>query len=201
MRIRTLNNPFSCRQRFEKQPWESIFPAFKQTLDVEIGVGGGDFIEYYASTHPERSIVGYEIRYRAFEHVQQRLQNAQLTNAHVCWGHGQIGLQDMFDDNSISKMFIFHPDPWPKNKHSNRRLINPDFLDTVYTKLAPGGLIYLATDVAELWDYMHATIIAHKKFTLLEQDSFWQEHYHTRWREISERDNRTLNYGTFKKLD
>lgn len=199
MRIRTLTNPFNCQRRFSKPHWPDIFPEFNGTLDVEIGIGKGDFIIRYADTYPERSIVGYEIRCRAYEEVLERVGQRTLKNIHLGWGNGQTGLEDMFEDNSIDRIFVFHPDPWPKNKHSNRRLISPEFLDLAYAKLKPGGCLYVATDVAALWDHMYKTIIAHNKLTLFDHDTFWQEHYQSRWRDIGIENQRSLHYGTFKK--
>jgi tRNA (guanine-N7-)-methyltransferase len=47
---------------------------------------------------------------------------------------------------SLAEVRIFFPDPWPKQKHHKRRLVQPGFVGLVADRLAPGGLLRLATD-------------------------------------------------------
>ena len=49
-------------------------------------------------------------------------------------------------DNLIKEIWILFPDPWPKKKHSKRRLINSSFIDKVFYLLEENGKIYIATD-------------------------------------------------------
>jgi tRNA (guanine-N7-)-methyltransferase len=43
-------------------------------------------------------------------------------------------------------MHVFFPDPWHKNKHNKRRLIQPAFVSLLASRLAPGGYLHCATD-------------------------------------------------------
>lgn len=199
MRVRTLLNPFKCYQRYSKQNWAALFPDFNGTLDVEIGFGNGQFLSFYALNQPTRPIVGFEIRHKLVEMVQQRLEEQRLINAQAIRAHGQFALEDMFENESIDKIFIFHPDPWPKFNHRNRRLINSDFLKLVHQKLKPNGCMYLATDVSMLWNYMLEVIKNSAYFYEKNNDVFWDICYQTRWKEMSLGQNRSLFYATFKK--
>ena len=200
MRIRTLLNPFNCLQRYEKQLWEKIFPHFDGTLDVEVGFGTGSFLESYAKAHPTHAIVGFEIRRQLVEAAQERITQLGLENIHLVLGNCQLGLEDMFEDKSIDRLFIFHPDPWPKRQHHKRRVLNTQFLELIHQKLKLGHCLYLATDVPELWKAMLATIEETKKFAHITDDPFWTTLYHTRWRTYSLERNRSLFYGTFQAL-
>jgi tRNA (guanine-N7-)-methyltransferase len=200
MRVRTLLNPFSCRQRFTKQEWLSVFPHFQQLLDVEIGCGNGGFLVRYAMEHPQRALVGFEIRKRWVEFAQEKIAENKLPNAHLICGNGHFGLEDMFEDNSINRLFIFHPDPWPKKQHYKRRIINQTFLELTYQKLKPEGCLYLATDVQDLWDYMMAFIDASQRFIKHEDEIFWSQIYQTRWQEMSLYHQRPLYYATFRVI-
>ena len=51
-----------------------------------------------------------------------------------------------FESNSIDKIFILFPDPWPKKRHQKRRLIQSNFVALLTEKLKPGGILHLATD-------------------------------------------------------
>ena len=61
-------------------------------------------------------------------------------------------LQKHLPKNSVNRLQIFFPDPWPKKKHKKRRLINTEFLGVIAPVLEQGGLVHIATD----WiDYAH----------------------------------------------
>ncbi len=200
MKIRTLTNPFSCIQRFEKHAWQKFLPHFQEAPDVEIGSGSGSFLLLYAQKNPNKSIVGFETRKRMAEQIEQKIGAANLDNAHIFWGNGLFGLEDMFDDNTIDRIFIFHPDPWPKKGHHKRRLINNAFLSLVHKKLKPDGLMYLSTDVIELWKYMTDIIQSSDYFTPTQDETFWNNLYQTRWNDISKEQKRTTRYATFKVI-
>lgn len=197
MRVRTLLNPFACNQRYVRQSWQELFKNHQGIIDVEIGFGNGQFLEYYAGLYPARSVVGFEIRQRLVEFVKDKITTKKLDNVIGFRAHGQHALEDMFDDDSIDRIFIFHPDPWPRHGHRKRRIINHDFLEIIHKKLKPGGQLYLATDVPDLWEYMSNAIHQHGKLIKHENDSLWETLYNTRWREMSLEHNRSLFFGTF----
>lgn len=200
MRVRTLLNPFNCLQTYEKKPLSELFEHFNGILDVEMGFGTGSFLIQYGGHHPERFVVGYEIRKRLVEAAQEKVDQAQLKNVKLFWGNGQKNLDLMFDDGVIDRIFIFHPDPWPKLGHQKRRLINQSFLELCHRKLKPGGSLYLASDVPELWDYMSQEITASKLFDAINDEYFWQTFYHTRWKELSIEQERTLHYQAYTRI-
>ena len=49
---------------------------------------------------------------------------------------------------SLAAVHVFFPDPWPKARHHKRRLIRPEVVKLIATRLAPGGLLHCATDWA-----------------------------------------------------
>lgn len=198
MRVRTLLNPLSCPQRFTKQKWNEIFPLFTGTLDVEVGFGTGSFLDQYGQSNPTHGLVGFEIRKKLVDAAQERIIASKLDNVFLVWGNASFGLHDMFEDKSIDRIFVFHPDPWPKRTHHKRRVINQEFLTLVQKKLKENGCLYIATDVPELWDVMLKTITTSEKFTAVHDDYFWSTFYKTRWKEMSEEHNRSLFFGTFQ---
>lgn len=198
MRVRTNPNPFSFQQRFTQQEWHSVIPAFQGTLDVEIGFGDGGFLNRYAQLNPTRSLVGFEISKKLFDFAQNNVQTNKRNNVHLCYGNGHIGLNDMFADNSIDRIFIFHPDPWAKRQHQKRRLVNEALLETVYAKLKPTGMLYLSSDVQPLWEYMVATIEQTKHFAPHNDETFWQTMYDTYWHQVSATHQRPSWRAAFK---
>jgi tRNA (guanine-N(7)-)-methyltransferase len=198
MRVRTLKNPFSCRQRYERPAWTDVFPTFSETLDVEIGFGTGIFLYNYAAMHQDRSIVGIEIKKKLVDCVQKNLKQRALNNVYAVWGNAVLTLEDMFADHSIDRLFIFHPDPWHKSRHHKRRLVNAPFLDLIHQKLKHHARLYLSSDVASLWTAMQSTIAANGSFKPIEDVDFWENKYHTRWHEIRNEKQRPFFCATYE---
>ncbi len=199
MRIRTHTNPFYCRQRF-KNLKALIDPAQYTGIDFEIGFGQGTFIFDYARQHPNRLIVGAEVRKKTVELLQKKIDTHKLENILALHGNGHICLEDMFGNNSIDNIFIFHPDPWMKRRHNNRRVINLDFVSHAHKKLKKTGKLYISTDVKLLWEYMLETITYSGKFTRTQNSEFWENFYSTRWTDMCREKQRTIFYGTFAPI-
>jgi tRNA (guanine-N7-)-methyltransferase len=50
---------------------------------------------------------------------------------------------------SLSAIYLFFPDPWPKKRHNKRRLVNPVWVKEISQRLKPGGILHMATDWEE----------------------------------------------------
>lgn len=196
MRIRTHTNPLSCRQRFKKLN-EYIDPQTFSGIDFEIGFGQEVFIIEYAKQHPTRLVIGVEVRKKAVDLLKKRLAQENIQNVLVFHGSGTICIQDLFDDAAINTIFIFHPDPWLKRRHHNRRIINKDLLATIASKLTPSGKLYLSTDVESLWASIQQDIIHNGQLIQRDDQEFWETFYSTRWTQMCQEKNRPIFYGTF----
>jgi len=197
MRIRTHANPLSCTMRFDRLEPRKIFPTFKGELDLEIGFGRSLFLKKYATDNPGRFVVGVEVRKKAVEEMQEIIIEQKLENVYLTHGNGSVCLNDMFLDNSLDKIFVFHPDPWIKTKHLKRRLVNDEFLSIVQKKLKNGGRVYISTDVEFLWKEIIKAFDVNYNFEQIEDSDFWQNYYSGRWNEISKEKGRKVFFSTF----
>lgn len=200
MRVRTHVNPLTYINRMEKINYSEFLPNFDtKPLDFEIGFGNGLFLKTYSQKHPERNLIGIEIRKPLALEVKSEFENEKIDNAYILHGKAEICFEDTIADNSLDKIFLFHPDPWVKRHHHKRRVIQPAFLNIIYSKLKIGGKFYVSTDVLDLWLYMEKIIKISGKFDTISGDDFWTEDYLTHWDTYSKKDNRTISYGTFLK--
>jgi tRNA (guanine-N7-)-methyltransferase len=55
-------------------------------------------------------------------------------------------IDHMIAPGSLAGVHVFFPDPWHKKRHNKRRLIQPDFVAKLASRLAAGGYIHCATD-------------------------------------------------------
>jgi tRNA (guanine-N7-)-methyltransferase len=122
---------------------------------LEIGLGMGDSLIEMACNHPENDYLGVEVYRPGVGSLLSRLDECGIGNVRVINNDAKMVLQQMIPEDSISAVYIFFPDPWPKKRHHKRRLIQPSFIELLSGKLKPGGMLHMATD----WeDYAHHMI-------------------------------------------
>jgi tRNA (guanine-N7-)-methyltransferase len=115
-------------------------------LVVEIGFGNGLFLMRQAERDPDVNLVGIELSWGWVQHLARRLDEAGLTHVRLIHGDAQVALQHLFGPNSISEFFINFPDPWPKQRHHSRRLIQSGLVELLHARLAASGQVTIATD-------------------------------------------------------
>ena len=193
-RIRTHTNPLNIRQRLDDVNLSMMAKGYS-FLDVEIGFGRGQFLSQYAKNHPRRFVVGVEVRRQMVEIFKSRYQ---LANCFPIWGAGAICLEDAIPDHQVHRIFVFHPDPWFKKRHHKRRVFNIDLLKLMEQKLVPGGVVYVSTDVEDLYNDMRGLCKTYGNLEFIENEPFWGTDYATHWSKFSNLDNRSQFFMSFK---
>ena len=117
-------------------------------MGLEIGFGMGQALLDWAVRRPDMNLVGIEIYQPGIGALLAGIERAELTNLRVLWGNAEELIDHRFQPDSIAEAHIWFPDPWPKKRHHKRRLIQPAFAASVAGRLAPGGVLRLATDWA-----------------------------------------------------
>jgi tRNA (guanine-N7-)-methyltransferase len=121
---------------------------------LEIGSGMGETTAQLAEAVPEVNYVAVEVYQPGLAQLMMRAEAAGLTNLRLVRGDAVELLDQHILDRSLAEVRIYYPDPWPKAKHHKRRLVQPAFVALVARRLAPGGLLRLATDWAHYADQM-----------------------------------------------
>ena len=127
---------------------------------LEIGFGNGEQLAFAAATEPQRDHLGIEVHGPGVGRVLNALAEGGLDNARV-WQHDAVEVvRNELADGALAEARIYFPDPWHKKKHHKRRLVQPAFAALLCDKLAPGGLLHLATDwepyAQHMWDVLDA---------------------------------------------
>ena len=143
---------------FEKL-FESVAP-----LTVEIGFGMGDSLLAMAAREAERNFLGIEVHRPGVGHLLMGIHENEVSNLRIINGDAQAVLQHYFAADSVNRIQIFFPDPWPKKKHYKRRLISRGFLELAAHVLEPGGLLHLATDWAQYAEEIITLLDDHENF-------------------------------------
>jgi len=177
-RIQTFGRKFGRKMRPEKKqlldellptlaispeslPQESVLSAYSffgdqiKHVHLEIGFGNGEHLVWRAANEPDIGFIGCEVFMQGVAMCLSHLQQAAPTHAE---GSGNVRLftedarliLDALDNNTLDRIYILFPDPWPKVRHHKRRIVNQELLDMASRVLKDGGELHLATDH---WDY------------------------------------------------
>lgn len=117
------------------------FPTF-----LEIGFGSGQSLLALAKMYPEKNFIAVETHKPGIGAVLLGIKQACLTNLRVWYADVVDVLAASVPDRSLQGVQIFFPDPWPKRRHHERRLIQPAFVQLLASKLMAKGELHLATD-------------------------------------------------------
>lgn len=127
---------------------------------LEIGFGNGEALHFASANEPDRDFIGIEVHRPGVGRLLNWLSDDDASNVRV-YNHDAVEvLEKEVPDAGLSEVRIYFPDPWHKKRHAKRRLIQPTFAKLLARKLAPGGLLHLATDwepyVEHMWDVLDA---------------------------------------------
>ena len=117
-----------------------------RALDLEIGFGDGKNLIYLAENNPQNMYVGIDVYRPGVGGLLIQLDRLAIENVKIILGDAIDALPTFFEENSISKVMIYFPDPWPKKRHQKRRLIRREFLGQIASYLAKGGELCVSTD-------------------------------------------------------
>ena len=113
---------------------------------LEIGFGNGDSLAQMAKQAPERNFFGIEVHRPGVGHLLHLVEEYELSNVRAMHHDAVEIINKMIPDSSLDCIQIYFPDPWHKTRHNKRRIIQPEFVALLATKLQKGGVLHLATD-------------------------------------------------------
>ncbi len=115
-------------------------------LIVEIGCGVGEATAALASTRPSYDVLGIEVWLPGVADTFYRLEEAGVRNVRMMSLDAGWAMRHLLAPESVSELWTFFPDPWPKKRHQRRRLVGSEFAAVAASRLMPGGRWRLATD-------------------------------------------------------
>jgi len=115
-------------------------------VEVEIGVGKGTFMVTRALARPEVNFLGVEYARAYAHHAADRFRRRGATNTRMLHADAGHLFKVCLGDESLWRVHIYFPDPWPKRRHRRRRLIQPSFARELRRTLKPGGQLIVVTD-------------------------------------------------------
>ncbi len=138
--------------------WHKIF-SNNNPINIEIGIGKGDFIIENALKYPNINFIGIEKYDSVIVRAIQKSNELELNNLKII-RMDAINLANIFN-KEIDTIYLNFSDPWPKDRHAKRRLTSPIFLN-IYDKVFKNdNKIIMKTDNINLFNYSIETLKKH----------------------------------------
>ena len=152
-----------------------IFGDSKLNLHLDIGCAAGEFLFDLALVNTSWNYLGIEIREKLVKNAKLKVLEREIKNLYFVFGNANKILNDArskFIIKNLKSISFYFPDPWFKKRHHKRRVIQPEFINLLSNSLQKGSLIFIKTDVKDLFDYMNRTISNNFYFKTLEIKDF-----------------------------
>jgi tRNA (guanine-N7-)-methyltransferase len=118
-------------------------------LEVDLGCGDGLFLAAAATANPARNFLGIDRMPGRVRSATRKIEIGALPNARILAIEILYAVRNLLPAASVTVFHLMFPDPWPKRRHSPRRVVTEDFFAAVHRALTPEGLVRIATDEAD----------------------------------------------------
>lgn len=169
VRVRQHVNPLSQKYQTPVHPldWEKVYVNSTQLLHLDIGCGKGRFLVEMATKEPHWNFLGLEIREPLVQEANHLRDELGLPNLHYLFCNVNNSLAPLLSNlppNTLQRVTIQFPDPWFKNRHAKRRVVQPELVAELATHLAAGGIVFLQSDVEAVAEEMCDRFTEHPAF-------------------------------------
>ena len=151
-------------------PLNQIFENPKLPLHLDVGCASGDFLFELSLKNKNWNYIGIEIREKLVLNANLKMKGRENNNLYFSFGNAN----NIFGHSNNKSIIEFitsisfnFPDPWFKKKHHKRRVIQPKLINFLSNSMKKGSLIFIKTDVRELFDHIELTISESIKFKKL----------------------------------
>ena len=152
-----------------------MFGDAKFNLHLDIGCAAGEFLFDLAQFNTSWNYLGIEIREKLVKTAKLKVREKEIKNLYFLFGNAHYILnhdQSKLIIRNVKSISFNFPDPWFKKRHYKRRVIQPEFINILSNSLQSGSLIFIKTDVKDLFDYMDCTISSNLNFKTLDKKDF-----------------------------
>jgi len=161
--LQELYPKFGLQLKDGLQNFSTVFNNNNKVV-LEIGFGSGETLTALARNNQNTNFIGIEVHTPGIGSLLLSIEKYELNNIRIYKNCAVEVLTNCIADNSLHEVLLLFADPWTKKRHHKRRIVQPDFVDLVASKLTTGGKFYLATDWQNYAEYMLDVLSANKFF-------------------------------------
>ena len=152
-----------------------MFDDSELNLHLDIGCAAGDFLFDLALANSNWNYLGIEIRERLVKTAKLKVRDRKIKNLYFVFANANKILNDFqskFVIKNLKSISFYFPDPWFKKRHFKRRVIQPELINILSNLMQKGSLVFIKTDVKDLFDYMDRTISRNINFKKIDKKDF-----------------------------
>ncbi|MCX2841017.1 tRNA (guanosine(46)-N7)-methyltransferase TrmB [Microbulbifer thermotolerans] len=169
-------------------------------LVLEIGFGMGDSLLAMAAAEPDKDFIGIEVHPPGVGRLINNAGKAGIENLRVYMADAVDVLNDCIGDALLDRFQLYFPDPWHKKKHHKRRIVQPEFVCLIRSKLKAGGLLHMATDWENYAEHMLEVLEAEPQLENIAGSGNYSERPAFRPETKFERRGQRLGHGVWDLL-
>jgi len=125
--------------------YQTIFDN-KNSVELEIGSGKGEFIVYQSLEHTKTNFLAIEVKEKRIISTLKKMSVDGFENLRILKWMVDEKIDDYLPHDFFSKIYINYPDPWPKKQHRQRRMISDNFVFSLVKTLKSKGVLQIMTD-------------------------------------------------------
>jgi len=168
--VNPLNRNFKEIERIPSL--NEMFGDPKLPIHLDIGCAAGEFLFELALVNTSRNYLGIEIREKLVKNAKLKVGEREIKNLYFLFGNANNILNDVQSKliiRNVKSISFNFPDPWFKKRHHKRRVIQPEFINILSNSMQKGSLIFIKTDVKDLFEYMDCTILGNLYFKKIDK--------------------------------
>ena len=143
------NHPEDVEIRFFTGTWE-LYPAEElaaaAVVELDLGCGVGSYTAELAKRYPERKILAAGVMVGRLRKLVKRCRRMGIGNMTILRTEARHLVAFMLPDESVDRLHLLCPDPWPKGRHSGHRLLTSDFVSQLHRVLKKDGIFHFSSD-------------------------------------------------------
>ena len=164
---------------------------------LEIGFGMGKSLIEMATNAPSTNFIGIEVHRPGVGACLMDAGEQGLTNIRVYQHDGVEVMADSIGEQSLDCIQLFFPDPWHKKRHHKRRIVQPDFIESIRQHLKIGGVFHMATDWENYAEHMLTMMLAAPGFENISPNNDYVERPDSRPLTKFEQRGQRLGHGVW----
>jgi tRNA (guanine-N7-)-methyltransferase len=181
----------------------ALFPQPVERVRLEIGFGGAEHLIGQAQAHPRTGFIGCEPFVNGTAKALSAIDELGLTNIRLYHGDA-VELLAWLPSQSLSRVDLLYPDPWPKRRHWKRRFVSDANVAAFARVLRLGGEFRFATDWANYAEWTLLRLLRSRDFSwTAERADDWRKPWPgfsgTRYEAKAKREGRAPAYLTFRR--
>jgi tRNA (guanine-N7-)-methyltransferase len=195
-------------RRHHLQLMEELLPKLRVDLNnplpvgevwLEIGFGGGEHLAHQAALFPDINFIGAEPFRNGVAKLLALIEEKAICNIHIHDDDVRYLLEKL-PPASLSRIYVLYPDPWPKKRHHERRIVNADTLKQFHALLKRDGKLLFVSDIDDYIEWTLRECKEHGGFVLVKNSAEpFENWFQTRYEAKAKREGRETAYLTFRR--